>query len=160
MRPELALSYAAAATARRTPCWHISVCFVPSHGAIERRADRAGRETQFASGFRAFDEHFMPGDFHAFDGNLRSRGRRIREISIFSVGEAESDRVRNLQPRRGFASDGSEAVEELFECEIFRAEQVAFADAALFGDEQMALRRRLPQRQNLGPYQRSQAFGP
>src|ERR1700733_13214931 len=117
--------------------WQISVLFVPIHGATERRADRACRETQFTSGLRAIHEHFVPGNFHAFDGNLRLAAENSRN-GVFGVSVAERDAVRNFQSRRGRASDFRERVEDLLEREIFRAEQIAFADAALFGDEEMA----------------------
>src|ERR1700733_7760702 len=65
-------------------CWQISVLFVPIHGATERCADRACRETQFTSGLRAIHEHFVPGNFHAFDGNLRLAAENSRN-GVFGV---------------------------------------------------------------------------
>ena len=46
--------------------------------------------------------------------------------------------MRNLQARRGQAGDFRQRVEHLLERQVFAAEEIALADFAFFGDEQMS----------------------
>src|SRR6266849_2168594 len=99
----------------------VAVGFVPANGALESGGYRAGAKTEFALGTGAIQEHFVARDFDAVDGSLRLAKGQAGKNGV-GVGRAKRPVVGNFQPRRGEAGDFRADVENLLECEIFRAE--------------------------------------
>src|SRR2546422_4487536 len=115
----------------------VAVGFVPAHGAFEGGGDRAGLETQFALRARTIHKHHVARDLHAFDRDAGLAPEQPGEDRT-RIGYTQGETVGNFQFRRGQTGNLRKHVEHLLQREILPTEQIAFADFALFSDEQVA----------------------
>src|SRR5882762_3380445 len=117
----------------------VAVCFVPAHRALERRGYRPRLKSQFTLGARAIHKHHVARDLDAFDWYARLAPDQPRK-SRTRIGYTQRESMRNFQNGRAETRYLRECVQHLLEREIFTAQEIALADLALFGDQQVSCR--------------------
>src|SRR5437899_10073760 len=133
------LGYGGAGHALGAALVDVAVGFVPAHGALQRGGYRPGLESQFTLGARTVHKHHVPGDFDAFDRTSRLPPKQPREHGI-GIGYTQREPVRNFQAGRAQTRDFRERVQHGLEGQILSTQQIALADFAFFGDQQVSCR--------------------
>src|ERR1043166_4959546 len=74
----------------------IAVRFVPAHGALKSRGDRASLKGEFAFRARAIYKHHVLRDLNAFHWNLRLAANQPRK-GCLCIGYTQCEAVRDFQ---------------------------------------------------------------
>src|SRR5579864_9278239 len=96
--------------------------------ALETALDRLRRIPKFCAGLGRIEEHLLAR--HAHFGDARTRWAMSQRAGdrLGAKREAQGDRIRNFDPRRGKSGEYRKAPQDLLERDVLAAEYVFLPD--------------------------------
>src|SRR5215510_15804644 len=106
---------------------NITVRLKPANSATQRVFHRNDQVSQLAPGLGGGGKHFLSAHPHRIDGGPRLFLQNDSSKELVQRGKPQRHRVRHLGARRRQSRKRRELIQNLFQCEIFAAQDVALS---------------------------------